>query len=95
MSTTLADLERAVDQRISITATARDAKAAAVLMVPGRMVYVQGLARWPESRLGKTVTVAGTLRRARIFPDVTDAEGRAQQGMVGEQFYLEPDEKIL
>jgi hypothetical protein len=71
---------------VTITGTAENAKAGAILVTAGdRPVYVEGLRAWPAEDLGKELTLTGFLRRKRIYPEATPE----RQGMVGTPLVLE------
>ncbi len=71
----------------TIYGQALDAKAGAVVRTAeGEVVYVIGLASWPEALAAKRVAVTGVRARRKHIPDpVVDPHGARSQGAVGEQ----------
>lgn len=71
---------------VTITGTAENAKAGAILVTSGdRPVYIEGLRAWEADVLGTALTLTGFLRRKRIYPDTTPE----RQGMSGTALVLE------
>jgi hypothetical protein len=50
-----------------IRGVARDAKLGAIVETEDRVVYCEGLARWPAGVSGSEVTVRGTLAQSDAF----------------------------
>jgi hypothetical protein len=86
------------DGPVTITGTAENAKAGAVLVGDdGRTVYVAGMPEWPKDVYGKKLKLTGTLLRKKIFPTAEDAGAPGQQRMSGIPLVIElsrPYEKV-
>jgi hypothetical protein len=67
------------EKPVSITGTAENAKAGAILSTGDGPVYVEGLQAWAADDLGKKLTLTGFLRRKQIYPEATPES----QGMTG------------
>ncbi len=80
---------------ITVTGTAANAKAGAVL-VPHtdgeergvEPVYIEGLIAWDDSLLCETLAVRGRLVREKFIPDPVDEDGAIAQGAFGAQLVL-------
>jgi hypothetical protein len=85
------DLDRLVDQPVTLTGTARDARLGAVLVLDDRTpVYLAGVEEWPGAANGAQVSVAGTLRRRKLLPDpVVGPDGGISDGLQGLSFVVE------
>jgi hypothetical protein len=55
------ELEAHVGQAVTLTGTAVDAAAGAIVSLDDRPVYVAGLRRWPSELFAQKVEVSGTL----------------------------------
>lgn len=75
---------------MTLTGAAQDAKGGAVVVADdGRVVYLDGLAAWPDAVAGRRVTVTGRLvERVQAEPLVNDA-GEHAAGASGPQWILE------
>jgi len=58
-------LEAQVGQRVTLTGTAQNAAAGAIVLVEDRPVYIGGLSRWPAELAGRELDVTGTLVSTR------------------------------
>jgi hypothetical protein len=73
----------------TLTGTARDAKAGAVLQPDeGAVVYIEGLDSWPAALRDQRVEATGTLVEKKSIPDPVDAQGLVSQGAWGSQCVL-------
>ncbi len=81
----------AVDERVTLIGTARDAKGGAMLVKEdGGTLYVKGLGAWPDELHGKSVSVTGIVRREKLIPDPkTDDAGAVSQGAFGDQTVID------
>jgi len=84
-------LDTMVDQKVSLSGTAMDSKAGAVLVADDdTIVYLEDVDYWDASFAGKPVGVTGTLRRKQAIPPAAVADdGAISQGMDGDQWVLE------
>jgi hypothetical protein len=76
---------------VTLRGVAADAKGGAVLQTDdGRVVYVDGLERWPDAVAGHPVKAQGRLTRRKLIPDpVVGPAGERSAGAVGDQTVLE------
>ena len=82
-------LEQQIDSKVTITGTARNAMAGAVVLTADRTpVYVAGLDRWDRAFDGKQVSASGTLRR-EAGDEVVNSKGEHSHGIAGGRFVLE------
>ena len=84
-------LAQHVGQQATISGTARNAMAGAVVLTEDRTpVYIAGLERWDDSFDGSEVRVSGTLVRGSAAPQAsTNAQGEVSHGMEGDNFVLQ------
>jgi len=75
----------------TLRGTAHDAKGGAVVQTDeGRVVYVAGLAAWPDELRGRRVEVSGRLVREKRIPDpVVNERGEHSAGAYGDQEIVE------
>jgi hypothetical protein len=85
------DIERFMNDEITVRGTAFDAHAGAVVVTDdGDQMFIEELPYWSKQDRGKGVEVTGTLRSQKLAPDATvDADGVPSQGMMGSQLILE------
>lgn len=85
------DIERFMNDEITVRGTAFDAHAGAVVVTDdGDQMFIEGLPYWSKQDRGKAVEVSGTLRSQKLAPDPTvDADGVPSHGMMGSQLTLE------
>lgn len=82
-------LEQKIDSNVTITGTARNAAAGAVVLTEDRTpVYVAGLDRWEKAFDGKQVSASGTLRR-EAGDEVVNSKGEYSTGIASGRFVLE------
>jgi hypothetical protein len=76
---------------VTLVGDARDAKGGAVVVEDGgRVVYVDGVDRWPEAVSGRRVAVTGVLVERKKIPDpVVNDAGEHSAGALGEQWVIE------
>lgn len=80
MSTEIPDWTKLEDQEVSLSGTAENAKAGALLMIrDDYAILIRDLSRWDEETVGKTVNVEAIVRRARSGPKA-DKSDEAIQG---------------
>jgi hypothetical protein len=80
MSTEIPDWTRSENQEVSVTGTAANAKAGALLMIgDDYAILIRGLSEWDEETTGKTVKVEAVVRRAPGGPKA-DNSAKAIQG---------------
>jgi len=94
------DLSQYLEQPLTVTGLARDARAGAIVLPVGdhedkRPVYVAGLKTWGDQE-GRTVSVSGILRlRAIIAIATVDKEGSVSHGLDDAVFVIDdPSWKI-
>lgn len=75
-----------------IRGVAKNAKAGAVIVTDGDVIYVGGLSEWPEEVLDKTVEATGKLVDEKFIPDPVGETGLPQQGAEGSQSVLKEAE---
>lgn len=75
---------------ISVTGTAFDAKAGAVVVdEKGQTYYIENLSSWPDNFINKHVAVTGTLHKETFRQeDLKNDKGEWSQGMAGEKFTI-------
>lgn len=80
MSSEVPDWTRVEDQEVSLSGTAANAKAGALLMIrDDYAILIRGLPQWDEETTGKTVKVDAIVRRAPGGPKA-DKSDKAIQG---------------
>jgi hypothetical protein len=91
------DLDRHVDQPVTLTGTARDARMGAVVLQPDRTpVYVAGLDEWPSDVEGEAIQATGVLRRRKLLADpVVGPDNARSDGLEGTSFVLEDAAWVL
>lgn len=86
------DLHQNVDQAVTLTGKAENARMGALVTVDAngkkRPVYIEGLDRWESAFDGKDVEVKGTLR-FEPPDDVVDQAGNYATGVPAGRFVLE------
>lgn len=79
MSSAVPDWTKSEDQEVSVTGTAENAKAGALLMIrDDYAILIRGLSGWDEETVGKTVEVNAIVRRARGGPKADNSEQAIQ-----------------
>jgi hypothetical protein len=85
MSFEIPDWTKSEDQEVSVSGTAANAKAGALLMIrDDYAILIRGLSEWDEETVGKTVTVAATVRRVPGGPKA-DNSPQAIQGTASDR----------
>ena len=84
-------LSSLLGQRATLVGVARNARAGAVLLLPGgQTVYVAGLESWPAGLEGQRFEASGTVASRRVFPEPqVGAAGEQTAGMVGDAWVLD------
>lgn len=80
MSSEQIDWSKLLDQEVSLSGTAQNAKAGPLLMLHQDAILIRGLAEWDEETVGKEVTVNAIVRRVPGFPK---AQPRGKQSIQG------------
>src|SRR5215212_9779147 len=81
MSSQGMDWTRLLDQEVSLSGTAENAKAGPLLMLSdGDAILIRGLSEWDEETVGKEVTVNAIVRRVPGFPKAQTSSKQAMQG---------------
>lgn len=81
MSSETIDWNKSLDQEISISGTAQNAKAGPLLMIGTEdAILIRGLSEWDEETVGKEVTVEAIVRRVPGFPKADTSGKQAMQG---------------
>jgi hypothetical protein len=84
------ELKSQVDNHVSLSGIALDAKAGAVVKLSAGTVYIRNLSSWPDNLVGRKVIVKGMLRRKKIMPDpLTNENGLTVQGAFGQHYILD------
>lgn len=84
------ELDKNIDKSVTLSGTALDAKAGAVIKIEDGLVYMNDLTAWPPEVIGNQVIAAGKLIRQKFLLDpVTSPSGLTPQGAFGDQFVLE------
>ena len=74
------DWSKSEDQEVSVSGTAANAKAGALLMTgPEEAIRIRGLSQWDEQTVGKKVKVEAVVRRVPGWPKADDSD-EAMQG---------------
>lgn len=82
-------LDQQINTNVTITGTARNAMAGAIVMTEDRTpIYVDGLERWDKAHDGKQVSASGVLRR-EAGDEVVNAKGERSSGVPTGRFVLE------
>lgn len=85
MSTEFLDWTSSEDQEVTVTGTAANAKAGALLMVrEDDAILIRGLSEWDEETVGKTVRVEAIVRRVPGGPKA-DNSPKAIQGTASDR----------
>ncbi len=85
MSSEVPDWTRSEDQEVSLSGTAANAKAGALLMIrDDYAILIRGLPEWDEDTVGKTVEVNAIVRRAPGGPKA-DKSDEAIQGTASDR----------
>jgi hypothetical protein len=80
MSSEIPDWTKSENQEVSVTGTAENAKAGALIMIrDDYAILIRGLPEWNEETTGKTVKVDAIVRRAPGGPKADNSE-KAIQG---------------
>ncbi len=67
------------DQEVSVSGTAANAKAGALLMTgPEDAIRIRGLSEWDEQTVGKKVNVEGIVRRVPGWPKADESDEAIQ-----------------
>jgi hypothetical protein len=81
MSAENTDWTRLLDQEVTLTGTAQNAKPGPLLMIGSDdAILIRGLSEWDEETVGKEVTVDATVRRIPGFPKAEGSSNKAMQG---------------
>ena len=79
MSTEVPDWTKSEDQEVSLSGTAANAKAGALLMIrDDYAILIRGLSEWDEETVGKTVKVAAIVRRVPGGPKADNSPNAIQ-----------------
>ncbi|HET6855303.1 MAG TPA: hypothetical protein VFH46_23595 [Pyrinomonadaceae bacterium] len=98
MSSQQIDWSKSLDQEVSLSGTAENAKAGPLLVLPQDAILIRGLDEWDEETVGKQVTVNATVRRVPGFPKAQPPGKQAMQGSAtgGDTWVLElKDYKVI
>ena len=83
------DGESVTENTVTVSGTAYNAKAGAVLESDdGRVIYVEGLKRWDDELVENRVRLTGILSKKKPFPDIKAVGGVQMQGMSGTTWVL-------
>ncbi|HJP92675.1 MAG TPA: hypothetical protein VJ875_12020 [Pyrinomonadaceae bacterium] len=84
MSSQSTDWSKLLDQDVSVSGTAENAKAGPLLMTsPGDPILIRGLDQWPPEIVGKKVKVKAIVRRVPGFPKAQSRGKQTMQGTAG------------
>ncbi len=73
------DWSKSEDQEVSVSGTAANGKAGALLMTaPDAAIRIRGLSEWDEQTVGKKVKVEATVRRVPGWPRADDSDEAIQ-----------------
>jgi hypothetical protein len=85
---TASDLTAADGKLVTISGTARDAKAGAVILVEQVPIYVDRMDSWPSKDHGRSVRMTGRLIHKKHISDPVAQSGAIAQGAWGDQYVL-------
>ena len=85
------DIDKMIDQNVTLIGTAKNAKAGALLITTDNSaIYIKGLDYWAPELLNQQLTVSGVLKKEKFIPDpVIDKSGGISTGATGKQLVLE------
>ena len=85
------DIDKMIDQNVTLIGTAKNAKAGAILITTeNSAIYIKGLDYWAPELLNQQLTVSGVLKREKFIPDpVIDKSGGISTGAYGIQLILD------
>ena len=77
------------NEEVSVTGTAANAKAGAVLMIgPEHATLLRGVDDWDEETVGKKVNVDAIVRRQPSFPEAEDSDEAIQGTASGRETWV-------
>lgn len=84
------DIEKLIDQKITLKGIAKDAKGGAVIFTSEKVpIYIRGLDSWPPELFDKQLEVIGVLKEEKFIPDpIIDENGSISTGAYGNQLVL-------
>jgi len=84
------DLETHLEEQVTLSGIAKNAKGYAVLLTKDNMViYIRELPEWTEALLDSQIKVKGLLKKINLIPDpYIDKNGAISQGAEGLQYVL-------
>jgi hypothetical protein len=85
------DLEKKVNQQITVRGTAQNARLGAVIMISDDTpIYLEGSEEWNDDFTEREVDVTGVLRRKLLAPEATvNSQGEISHGIDGANYVLE------
>ena len=87
-------VEKVIGQKVTLSGTAKDAKAGAVLITTDEtVIYIKELDSWAPELVDQQVSVTGVLKKEKLIPDPEiDKNGGISSGATGTQLVLEKAE---
>ncbi|TFG14209.1 MAG: hypothetical protein EU535_03720 [Promethearchaeota archaeon] len=91
------ELEKLIDQRVTLHGSAKNAKGGAVIITKdNNVIYVKNLESWSPKLEDKQMIVSGLLKKEKFIPDpIIDENGAISCGAKGMQFVLENAEYYI
>jgi hypothetical protein len=78
------DWSKSEDQEVSVSGSAANAKAGALLMTaPEDAILIRGLSEWDEQTVGKKVNIEAVVRREPGWPEAEDSDEAIQGTATG------------
>lgn len=86
-----AKIKQMIEKTVELCGEAKDAKAgAAIVTKEGYVIYLMGMAQWPDEIIEKEVCAKGRLKRMKYIPDPQrGVDGAISQGAEGQQYVIE------
>jgi len=89
MSSEKRDWSKSENEQVSVSGTAQNAKAGALLMIGGEHpILLQGVSDWDEETVGKEVKVEAIVRRMPGFPEAEDTDEEIQGTATGRDIWV-------
>lgn len=89
MSSEKRNWSKSENEQVSVSGTAQNAKAGALLMIGAKHpILLQGVPEWNEETVGKEVNVEAIVRRVPGFPEAEDTDEAMQGTATGRDIWV-------